>query len=70
MPQGLAIQEERTEPPSTTVLNTVTVDVGAKPQLNPAETHCYPYAITVPAASIIPGAVYKGTAHVTITHAA
>src|SRR5437899_6189414 len=66
--QGLAIQEEMTEPPSTTILNRVTVDVGAKPQLNAGETYCYPYAITVPAASIISGAVYKGTAHVTITN--
>lgn len=66
--QGLAIQDQLTEPPSTTVLRTVAVDVSAKPQLNPGETHCYPYTITVPAAAIVPGALYKDTARVTITN--
>jgi hypothetical protein len=66
--QGLAIHDQVTKSASTTVLNTVAVDVSAKPQLNPGEAHCYPYTITIPAASIVPGAIYKDTAHVTITN--
>lgn len=66
--QGLTIQDQVMKPPSTTVLNTVTIDVSAKPQLNPGETHCYPYTITVPATSVVPGASYKDMAHVTITN--
>jgi hypothetical protein len=66
--QGLAIQDQLTAAHSTKVLTTVAVDVSAKPQLNPGESYCYPYTITVPSASIVPGAVYKDTAHVTITN--
>jgi hypothetical protein len=66
--EGLAIQEELTQPPSTAVLGAAAVDVGAKPALDPGEVHCYPYTVAAPAASIFPGATYKATAQVTITN--
>jgi hypothetical protein len=67
--QGLAIQDQVTQPPSTAILATASVDVSAKPQLNAGETHCYPYRVALPAAaSIVPGATYKDTASVTITN--
>lgn len=65
---GLAIQNQLIVPSPKTVLSTVTVDLSAKPQLNPGESYCYPYKITVPAASIVPGATFKVTAQVTITN--
>jgi hypothetical protein len=66
--QGLAISDQLTKPPSKTVLNTVTVDVSAKPVLAAGASFCYPHKITVPAAAIAPGATYKDTASVTITN--
>src|SRR5262245_5995980 len=66
--QGLAISESVTAPPSSTVLNTAAVDVSARPQLQPGESYCYPYKVTIPAGAIVPGATYKSTAKVTIVN--
>jgi hypothetical protein len=68
--QVLAISDSVSEPPSASVLDTVSVDLSGKPQLLPGETHCYPYQVTIPAAAITTGATYKDSAHVTITNQA
>jgi hypothetical protein len=66
--QNLAIQAKLTQPPSATVLATVPVDVSVQPVLSPQQVWCYPYRLTVPAASVVPGATYKVAASVTITN--
>ena len=66
--QGLAISDRLSEPPSTSALITITVDVSAEPVLGAGASHCYPYKTPIPSAAISPGATYKDTAHVTITN--
>ncbi len=65
--QGLAIQANLSNSSSGT-LATTAVDVTAHSVLSPGEIWCYPYKITVPAKSIVPGTIYKITALVTITN--
>lgn len=47
------------------LLTSLSVDMSAAPILNPGETHCYPYQITIIPVS---GATYRNVAHVTITN--
>ena len=63
--QGLAISDQLTKPPSKSVLSTVVVDVGAMP-VAAGQSSCYPFRISVPAASLVAGATYKDSAQVTI----
>ena len=66
--QGLAISDQLTQPPSKSVLSSVPVDVSALPVLAAGASWCYPFRISVPAASIVAGATYKDSAKVTITN--
>lgn len=53
-------------PRNAPVLASVTLDLGAKSQLQPGETATWPYRVEVPAAVI--GETYKATAVITITN--
>ena len=66
--QGLTITADLTMPSSTTVIATTTVDLGSQTVISMGATDCYNYHIDVPAGSIVPGASYKVTSHVTITN--
>jgi hypothetical protein len=68
--QGLAISDQLTQPPSKSAISTVpAVDVSAAPVLAAGASWCYPFRISVPAASRVAGATYKDSAQVTITNA-
>lgn len=66
--QGLLISDQVTKPPSKSVIATVAVDVSAMPVLAAGASWCYPFRVSVPAASLVAGATYKESAPVTITN--
>ncbi len=66
--QNLASTINVTQPPSTTVIATTSLNVSANPVLNPGQTYCYPYTVDIPSASLVYGATYKVTANTTITN--
>jgi hypothetical protein len=55
-------------PPPNDLITTFGVDVSAQPVLDPGETYCYPYSITIPFAFVHAGGPYKITANTTITN--
>lgn len=75
---GLAITADLIYPPggpSSTVINSVTVDVSGNPVLDPSATYpnpiygeqgCYNYMMVIPSANVHLGQTYKVTAHITI----
>lgn len=66
--EGLSVTDNLTIPSSAAIISTVVVDTSSNPVLEPGQTHCYPYKITIPAAHITPGAAYKDTADITISN--
>lgn len=66
--EGLEIVVQLTDPSGKNIYNSAPVDVSSNTVLDPIETGCYDYSISIPAANITPGATYKVTANVTITN--
>lgn len=55
-------------PPPNDLITTFAIDVSAKPVLQPSETYCYAYSITIPFLFVHAGGPYKITANTTITN--
>jgi hypothetical protein len=66
--QGLSIVDSVTMPPSSTAIASTVVGLDGHTVLAAGESFCYPYSVTIPNASVVPGAQYKDTANVTITN--
>lgn len=64
--EGLAISADVSQPPSSGVVASTTVDVSGNSVLDPGETGCYPYTVVI--GSPVGGGAYKVTAAVTITN--
>lgn len=66
--ENLQIIDNLSMPPSQVVIASTSLDLSAKPVLQPGESFCYDYKLDIPTSSLVGGASYKDTADITITN--